>query len=74
MASRLRDFTRMNPPMFYMSKVDEGLHYFLDEVYKTLFPVGVTAGENPELATYQLKDVSQTSYIQWRDNRLLRGF
>ena len=26
-----------------------------------------------ELATYQLKDVAQTCYVQWRDNRLLIG-
>ena len=33
MASRLRNFTRMNPPMFYGSKVDEDPQDFLDEVY-----------------------------------------
>ena len=30
----LRDFTRMNPPMFYGSKVNEDHQYFLDKVYK----------------------------------------
>ena len=33
MASPKRDFTRMNPPMFYGSKVDEDPQDFLDEVY-----------------------------------------
>ncbi|TMW96555.1 hypothetical protein EJD97_007171 [Solanum chilense] len=32
MASRLRDFTRMNPPVFFGSKMDEDPKYFLDEV------------------------------------------
>ena len=30
-------------------------------------------GEKVELAAYQLKDVSQTWYTQWRDNRVLIG-
>ena len=32
MASRLRDFTRMNPPMYFRSKVDDFTQVFLDEV------------------------------------------
>ena len=32
MASRLRDFTRMNPPMYFRSKVDDFTQDFLDEV------------------------------------------
>ena len=31
------------------------------------------SNEKVELATYQLKDVAQTWYIQWKDNRALRG-
>ena len=34
--------------------------------------MGVSISEKAELATYQLKDVAQTWYVQWRDNRLLR--
>ncbi|WP_353805582.1 hypothetical protein, partial [Acinetobacter baumannii] len=30
MASRLRDFTRMNPPTFYVSKVEEDPQEFID--------------------------------------------
>ena len=33
MASRLRDFSRMNLPMFFGSKSDEDPQDFLDEVY-----------------------------------------
>ena len=36
-ASRLRDFTRMAPPKYFGSKVDEDLQDFLDEVYKICF-------------------------------------
>ena len=73
MSSRLRDFTRMNPPTFYGSKVDEDPQEFIDEVSKILLSMGLSACEKAELATYQLKDVAQAWYVQWRDNRLLRG-
>ena len=42
MASYLRDFTRMNPPTFYISKVDEYPQEFIDEVYKILYAMGVS--------------------------------
>ena len=64
MASRLREFTRMNPPMFFGSRED-----FLDEVYTILYAMGVTSIEKADLVAYQLKDVAQTWYTQWRDNR-----
>ncbi|TMW99525.1 hypothetical protein EJD97_002398 [Solanum chilense] len=35
--SHLRDFTRMNHPTFYGSKVEEEPQEFIDEVYKILF-------------------------------------
>ena len=73
MASRLRDFTRINPPTFYGSKVDEDSHEFLDEVYKVLYSTGVSSSEKAMLALYKLKDVAETWYVQWRDNRSLRG-
>ncbi|XP_069148088.1 uncharacterized protein [Solanum lycopersicum] len=69
----LRDFSRMNPPTFYGSKVDEEPQEFIDEVYKILHAMGVSSSEKVELATYQLKDVDQTLYVQWRDKRSLRG-
>ena len=61
MASRLRDFTRMNPPTFYGSKVEENPQDFIDETYKILYTMGLTTIEKAKLATYQLKDIAQTS-------------
>ncbi|XP_069148008.1 uncharacterized protein [Solanum lycopersicum] len=57
-ASYLRDFTRMKPPMIYGSKVNEYPKYFIDEVYKILYAVGLTSNEKAELTSYQLKHVS----------------
>ena len=58
MASRLRDFTRINPPAFYGSKFDEDTQEFLDEVYIVLYAMGVISSEKADLASYQLKDVA----------------
>ena len=55
--------------MFFGSKKDEYPQDFLDEVYKILYAIGVTSIEKDELASYQLKDVTQTWYVQWRYNR-----
>ena len=60
MASRLRDFTQMNPPNFYGSEVEEDPQDFIDEVYKILLPMGLCTSEKDELATSQLKEVEQT--------------
>ena len=73
MASRLRDFTRMSPPMLFRSRSDEDPQYFLDEVYKILYSMDVTSIEKDDLEAYKLKDVAQTWYVQWRDNRAIRG-
>ena len=59
MTSRLRDFVRMNPPIFLGSKVNEYPQEFLDGVYKVFSATGVTSREKAELASYQLRDVSQ---------------
>jgi len=53
-ASRLGDFTRMNPSTFFGSKVDEDPQNFIDEVFKIVDAMGVTPRENTELASYQL--------------------
>ena len=42
MAFRLRDFTRMNPPTLYGSKVDEDPQEFINEVYKILYAMLVS--------------------------------
>ena len=35
--------------------------------------MGVSSSDKVELDTYQLKDVTQNLYVQWRDNKSLRG-
>ena len=64
MASRLRDFARMNHPTFYGSKVEEDPQEFIDEVYKILLAMGLSTSQTVELVTYQLKDVAQAYFIQ----------
>ncbi|WMV41472.1 hypothetical protein MTR67_034857 [Solanum verrucosum] len=44
--SRVRDFTRMNPPEFHGSKVEEDPQEFIDKVNKVLMIMGVTPVEN----------------------------
>ena len=39
-ASRIRDFTRMNPPTFFSSKVEEDPQGIIDEVFKVLDGMG----------------------------------
>ena len=41
---------------------------FLDEVYKVLNVMGVTSREKEGLASYQLRDVFQIWYTQWKDS------
>ena len=73
MASRIRDIIRMNPPTFYGPKVEEDPQGFIDEVYKKIMGMGLSTSEKDELSTYQLKDLDEALYVQWRDNRTLRG-
>ncbi|XP_049394719.1 uncharacterized protein LOC125859009 [Solanum stenotomum] len=68
-ASRLRDFKRMNPPTFLGSKVDEDPKFFIDEVIKILDAMGVTPREKAKLASYQFKDAVQVWFEKLRDER-----
>ena len=52
MSSHLGDFTGMNTPTYFWSKVDEDPKDFFDEVYMILFTIRVSTMENAELATY----------------------
>ena len=61
---RVRDFMRMNPPVFHGSKVDEDPQEFIDEVCKILTIMDVGACEKAELAAYQLKGVAQIWFDQ----------
>ena len=72
-ADRLRDFTRMNPPIFTGAKTSEDPQEFIDELHKILVAMGATDIEKAELASYQLKDVAQTWCKMWRDSRVLGG-
>ena len=47
-ASRIRDFTRMNPPTFFGSRVEEDPQGFIDEVFNVLDAMGVTSKQNYE--------------------------
>lgn len=62
MASYLKNFTRMNLPMFYESKKNEDPLIFLDEFYKIPYAMGLISNEKDKLASYQLKDVAQKLY------------
>ena len=57
--SPLRDFTRINCPTFYRSKIYANPQEFIYEVYKILLAKGFTTSEKAKLATYRLKDVAQ---------------
>ena len=35
--------------------------------------MGLSTSEKVELSMYQLKDVAKRWYVQWRENRSLRG-
>ena len=67
-ASRSRDFTRMNPPELYGTRVEEDPQEFIDQVLKVVTIMGVTSVEraecnNPALGpkSYRLMDISRTS-------------
>ncbi|XP_015087150.1 uncharacterized protein LOC107030363 [Solanum pennellii] len=62
MASRLRAFTKMNPPVHYGSKSSEDPHEFVHEVHMILCAMGVYKEEKTELNAYQVKDVAQVWY------------
>ncbi|WMV08734.1 hypothetical protein MTR67_002119 [Solanum verrucosum] len=68
-ASRVRDFTWMNPPVFYGYKVEEHPHEFIYEIYKVLDIMGVTLVEKAKLAAYQHKRVAQIWFNQWKEAR-----
>ena len=61
-ASRVRDFTQMNPPSFHGSKSDEDPQEFIDQVQKVIDIMGVTSIESAELVAYPLQDVAHDWY------------
>ncbi|XP_019066964.2 uncharacterized protein [Solanum lycopersicum] len=71
MADKLRDFTRINPPIFTGAKTSEDTQEFIDEVHKILVSMRATNIKKDELASYQLKDVAQTWCKMWQDSSVL---
>ena len=69
MTIRLRDFIRMNPPIFFGSKVGEDPQPFMDMVYKILHEMGVTSREKVEFISYQLKYIAQVWCTKLKDSR-----
>ncbi|XP_049397322.1 uncharacterized protein LOC125861479 [Solanum stenotomum] len=68
-ASRLVDFTRVNPHKFFGSQVGKDPQEFLYAVYKFVDAMGVTTREKAELVAYQFKGVAQVWHTQWKRNR-----
>ena len=68
---RLREFTRMNPPIFTGSKTSEDHDEFIDEVNKILVAMKAEDTKKAELASYQLKDFAQTWCRMWQYSRVL---
>ena len=69
-ASRLRDFVRMNHPIFFSSRVGKDPQEYLDGVYMIVSVMGVSSREKLELASYQLREVAQVWFTQSRENLL----
>ena len=63
---------RMNPLTFDGPNVDENPQCFIDDVFKVVDVMGVTPGEKAELAAYQLKEVAQMWYEQYRSERPIK--
>ncbi|KAF3661550.1 hypothetical protein FXO37_12888 [Capsicum annuum] len=63
-ATRILNFTSMNPPSFLGFKSNEDPQEFLDQVQKVTYIMGVNFSESAELAAYQLQDVAHTRFKQ----------
>ena len=45
MTSHIRDFSRMNPPTLYGSKVEKDPYEFIDMIYDILYAMGLSTSE-----------------------------
>ncbi|WMV38037.1 hypothetical protein MTR67_031422 [Solanum verrucosum] len=70
---RVRDYSRRNPAEFHGSKVDENSQEYIDELYKIVEIMKVSPMEKEEFITYQLKDVAQVWFKQWKEERAIDG-
>lgn len=57
-ALRVRNFTKMKPPVHYGSNVKGDPQDFIGEVYKLLTIMGVSLENEAKLATHQLKGLA----------------
>ena len=57
----------MNTPIFHGTKVDKDTQGFINEVFKVMDAIGVTPREKADRTAYQLKNVAQVQFKQWRD-------
>ncbi|XP_049345476.1 uncharacterized protein LOC125806778 [Solanum verrucosum] len=73
MTAQVEGLCEDEPTGFLGSKVGEDPQNFLDEVYKIVNSMGVTSIKKRELAAYQLKDVAQILFTQWKSNRPIRA-
>ncbi|XP_069150699.1 uncharacterized protein [Solanum lycopersicum] len=71
MASRLRDYTRLNPPTFYGSIVEEDPQEFIDEVLKLLLAMGLSTSFFPK-ETRETKVVEFITLRQGEEARARR--
>ncbi|XP_049369329.1 uncharacterized protein LOC125834201 [Solanum verrucosum] len=65
--SRVRDFTRMNPPEFYGSKIEEDPQKFIDEVYKELAIMGLTPVEKAESRRNLKRGIERLKRLRMHD-------
>ena len=70
-ASTIGDFMRMNLLIFHGTKVDEDPQGFICEIFKVVDAMDVTPRDKAELSAYQLKELTQVWYEQWRGERPL---
>src|SRR5688572_24818818 len=70
-ASRIRDFTRMNPPEFHGFKSNEDPQDFIEEIFKIVDIMGVASSVKAELVAYQLKGLARIWFTQWKASRLV---
>ncbi|WMV37505.1 hypothetical protein MTR67_030890, partial [Solanum verrucosum] len=68
--SRAGYFTRINPPEFHDSKVEEFPQDFIDEVYNVLIIMGVTPVEKVELAAEGGKGSSNALALKFNKDRV----
>ena len=57
----------MNTPIFHGTKVDKDTQGLINEVFKVMDAIGVTPREKADRTAYQLKNVAQVQFKQWRD-------